>query len=104
LRNYKKRHRREGNSAKKPRIVDDDEGRPKSIRLDLDSHADTGLFGDEAVFYNDTEIRVAVDAFKEGLGVLDVKIGGNVVGWNHPDTGWPWILNYPQSLRIDGMP
>jgi hypothetical protein len=92
LRNYKKRHRHVGNSAKKQRIVEDDEGKPKAARLDLDSHADTGLFGDEAIFYNDTGIWVAVGTFKEGLGVLDVKIGGNAVEWDHPETGWPWIL------------
>jgi hypothetical protein len=68
LRNYKKRHRHEGNSAKKQQIVEDDEGEPKAVRLDCDSHADTGLFGDEAIFYNNTGIRVAVDTFKKGLG------------------------------------
>ena len=84
--------------------MEDDEGRPKSIRLDLDSHADTGIFGRGAVFYNTTGIRVNVDAFKEDLGVLDVAMGDDAVGWDHPETGWPFILNYPQSLRIDGMP
>jgi hypothetical protein len=93
LRNHKKRHRHEGNSAKKRQIVEDDEGRLKAVRLDLDSRADTGLFGDEAMFYNDTGIQVAVDTFKKGLGVLDVKIGSSAVAWDHP-----------QTLRMDGMP
>jgi hypothetical protein len=67
------------NSAKKERIVEDDDGRPQFTRLELDSHADTGLFGDEAIFYNDTGIRVNVEMVKEDLGVLDVTIGGNAV-------------------------
>jgi hypothetical protein len=56
------------------------------------------------LFCNVTGIRVAVDTFKKGLGVLDVKIGGNAVSYDHPETGWTWVLNYPRTLRIDGMP
>ena len=36
--------------------------------------------------------------------MLDVTIGGNAVGWDHPETGWPWILCFPQSLRIEELP
>jgi hypothetical protein len=90
-----KRYRCERNSANKRWIVEDEDGRPKSVRAELNSHADTGLFGDASKFYNDTGIRVQVDAFKEGLGMLDVKFGGNAVAYDHPDTIWTWILNCP---------
>jgi hypothetical protein len=92
------------NSAKKGRIVEGDDGKPKFIRLELDSHADTGLFGMESIFYNDTGIRVNVEMVKEDLGVLDVKVGGNAVTYVDPTNGWPNVLLYPQTLRIDDLP
>ena len=92
------------NSAKKRRIVEDDDGRPKFTRLELDSHADTGLFGMESIFYNDTGIRVNVEMVKEDLGVLDVKVGGNAVTYVDSTNGWPNVLLYPQTLRIDDLP
>ena len=92
------------NSAKKARIVEGDDGRPKFMRLELDRHADTGLFGRGAIFYNDTGIRVDVEIVKEDLGVLNVKIGGNAVTWVDPNTGWSNVLLYPQTFSIEDLP
>jgi hypothetical protein len=105
LRNHKKRHRCEENSAIKRWILEDEDGGPNAVREELDSHADTGSFGDESKFHNDTGARVQVDAFKEGSGVMDVKVGGNAVSHDHPDTGWTFVLNHSQTLlKIDGLP
>ena len=91
------------NSAKKVRILEDKDGKLLFTRLDLDSHADSGLFGRGAIFYNDTGIWVDVEMVKEGLGVLNVKVGGNAVCYVD-QVGWPNVLLYPQTLSIDDLP
>jgi len=67
--------------------------------VELDSHADTCVFGDGCLVVYDTGITVSVEPYMATLGLSpEVPIVTAAVAYDHPDTGQTYVLFFHQSL------
>lgn len=71
---------------------------------ELDSHADTSVFGREAYIIRDTGDTVTVAPFDEALGsVKEVPIVTAVIAYNDPASYHTYILFFHQALSIPSL-
>ncbi len=72
--------------------------------VELDSHADTGVFGKGALVVTDTGTRVTVEGYTSSLGKSNnVRVVTVAVAYDDPITMTTYILFFPQSLYIPDM-
>ena len=73
------------------------------MRVELDSHADTSVFGDACLEVYDTGIRVSVEPFKKGLSSIKAPIVSVAVAYVCPTSNQVYILFFHQVLKLSGM-
>ena len=89
------------NHKKRLKVVHSSDGH---CRLELDSHADGGVFGKHCRVINDTGIRVSVDGFDPvHMQVNGIPIVTVAVAYDCPTTGHTFILFFHQSLHVPTM-
>ena len=72
--------------------------------VELDSHADTGVFGEGALMVEDTGQRVTVEGYSRSLGLTkDIPVVTVAVAYDCPTTMATYILFFPQSLHLPQM-
>jgi hypothetical protein len=73
-------------------------------RTEVDSHADTCAFGNQAYMVQDTGAHVNVDGFVSSIGTVQhVAICTMAVAYDCPTNLQTYILFFPQALYTKGM-
>ena len=73
-------------------------------RAELNSHADTCSFGDNALVVSQTGDTVAVSGFTGEAGVLtEVPVATIAIAFDCPNSGHTFVLYFHQALHIRGM-
>jgi hypothetical protein len=73
-------------------------------RFELDSHADTCCFGNNCIFFNQSNVTVDVTPFLAGLGkATDVLTGSCAVAYDDFESGAAVILVFHQSIYFGDM-
>ena len=72
-------------------------------KVELDSHADTSVIGDNCLVIHDHNRPDNVYSYDPNDGHRNAKTVNAAVGYQDPQSGWKFILVINQALHIHGL-